>query len=289
MRATIKLKLGAAFAGVILLSGAAGWIGVSKLASLNDGMQGMLAGPVTRGKVAQDLELAFLDGMRKEKNIVMLQDAAAIKQLEDGIQQNRKDVFNALEKLNKDADAETRTRLLAIRDTLTKFFAAQDKIVSLGRHDTNQEAWHLSETEAQAVFEEMTGAMRQLRDRLTAQQRTPAVISATAAVNELLFNLQQIKIEERNSFMELTDEGTAAILQRAQKAVDAVNAQGEALRKLTEGQERALVDQFFQSLEKWRGIYKRVADLSSQNSKPAAAALSSGEGRKLADELKKAR
>ncbi|MGO9486077.1 MAG: MCP four helix bundle domain-containing protein, partial [Rhodomicrobium sp.] len=285
MRVSIKLKLGAAFAAVIVLAGASGWIGVSKLASINDGMKGMLNGPVARGKIAQDLELAFINGQRKEKNIVLLQDAAQIKQLEDGLQQDRKDVLNHLEKLNKDADAETRARLLTIRDTVSKFFAVQDKVVALGRHDTNQEAWRLSETEEQAVLDEMAATMRQIRDHLTVQPRSPAIISATADVNDVLFNLQQIKMEERNSFMELTDAGTAAILQRANKALETVTAQGEALRKLTDGQDRALVDQFFQSLEKWRPIYKRVGDLSSENSKPAASQLSSGDGKKLADEL----
>ena len=45
------------------------------------------------------------------------------------------------------------------------------------------------------------------------------------------------------------------------------------------------MDQFFQSLEKWRPIYKKVADLSSENSKSNAAQLSSVDNKKLADEL----
>ncbi len=46
-----------------------------------------------------------------------------------------------------------------------------------------------------------------------------------------------------------------------------------------------MVDLFFQSLEKWRPIYKKVADLSSENSKSNAAQLSSVDNKKLADEL----
>ena len=285
MRATIKLKLGTAFGAVILLAGAAGWIGISKLSTINDGMKSMLSGPVARGNAEQELELAFLNSARKEKNIVMLQDAPQIKQIEDTIQQDRKDAFNSLEKLNNNTDAENRARLFSIRDTISKYFATQDKIIAFGRHDTNQEAWHLSETEERALLEEMFGAMHQLRDRLNEQPRTPAILTASTAVNELLSNLAQLKIEERNSFIELTDAGTAAILQRVNKALENAIAQGETLRKLTDDQDRALVDQFFQSLEKWRPIYKKVADLSSENSKSNAAQLSSVDNKKLADEL----
>ena len=285
MRATIKLKLGTAFGAVILLAGAAGWIGISKLSTINDGMKSMLSGPVARGNAEQELELAFLNSARKEKNIVMLQDAPQIKQIEDAIQQDRKDAFNSLEKLNNNTDAENRARLFSIRDLISKYFATQDKIIAFGLHDTNQEAWHLSETEERALLEDMFGAMHQLRDHLNEQPRTPAILTASTAVNELLSNLAELRIEERNSFIELTDAGTAAILQRVNKALENAIAQGETLRKVTDGQDRALVDQFFQSLEKWRPIYKKVADLSSENSKSNAAQLSSVDNKKLADEL----
>ena len=155
-----------------------------------------------------------------------------------------------------------------------------------GWHDTNQEAWHLAETAEATVLNEIMAAMRQLRDRLREQPRTPAVISAGAAVDAVIENLLQMKIEERNSLIDVTEEGSAAIGQKIAKAFEAATAQAEELRKLTSGQDRDLVESFFQGMEKRRPIHKKIEELDAENSRLAAAQLSTGEGQRVADVLK---
>src|SRR6185295_4769812 len=71
MRCTVKLKLGLTFGTVIVLSAITAWLGISNLASLDATMEGVLAGPVERIQLAQDLNNILLSAIRAEKNLIL--------------------------------------------------------------------------------------------------------------------------------------------------------------------------------------------------------------------------
>ncbi len=60
MRATTQLKLSFAFGAILLLSGAAGWAAIGKLAAIDEGMGDLLSGPVTA--VAKPARQVALNG-----------------------------------------------------------------------------------------------------------------------------------------------------------------------------------------------------------------------------------
>ena len=70
MKFTIKLKLAIAFALLlILLLGTAGF-GIRSLSSINDTMGATLDGPVTRLELAMKINIAQLEGIRQQKNVI---------------------------------------------------------------------------------------------------------------------------------------------------------------------------------------------------------------------------
>src|ERR1700761_229123 len=71
MRSTIKTKLGVAFGTVILLATITAWLGVSNLSSLDTRMEEVLAGPIARVDLAQDMERGLLSAIRAEKNLLL--------------------------------------------------------------------------------------------------------------------------------------------------------------------------------------------------------------------------
>ena len=71
MRMTIKLKLAATFAAIILLAGSMAGLGISSLASLNSGMRDMLDGPVQRALIEYQLQTEALQVLRAEKNMML--------------------------------------------------------------------------------------------------------------------------------------------------------------------------------------------------------------------------
>ena len=72
MRFTIKMKLASAFAAIILLSGVAAWVGTNSLATIDESLKSLLAGPVTRLNKISDINTTFLnyDQARQERRHV---------------------------------------------------------------------------------------------------------------------------------------------------------------------------------------------------------------------------
>ena len=78
MRLTIKAKLIAAFAAVIILSAVSMGIALMNLGALNASFSAAMEGNVKRIQLASDLEVSTLKVARDEKNLILTQDPAAI-------------------------------------------------------------------------------------------------------------------------------------------------------------------------------------------------------------------
>jgi methyl-accepting chemotaxis protein len=83
MRLTIKVKLAATFAAVILLSGASMFIALQNLGALNDSFSAAMEGNVQRIQLASGLEVATLTVARDEKNLILTQDLPGMEKLVD--------------------------------------------------------------------------------------------------------------------------------------------------------------------------------------------------------------
>ncbi len=145
MRITIKMKLAATFAVIIILSGITAWLGISNLTSLNVTMENVLSGPVERTQVAQDLYANLLLTIRAEKNLLLAGtdvDAKARYDAEDLRQ--RETLGTQLDKLEGMATAEGKKRLAALRLTRQQWIEVNDKVRGLARDNQNAEAIALS-------------------------------------------------------------------------------------------------------------------------------------------------
>ncbi|MVA24268.1 methyl-accepting chemotaxis protein [Agrobacterium vitis] len=79
MRFTIKMKLGLAFGVVVALLIASSVLGIQSLGSMNDATGNMLAGPVERLRLAQQLQMEQLQQLRQQKNVQLAQSEDEIK------------------------------------------------------------------------------------------------------------------------------------------------------------------------------------------------------------------
>ena len=115
MRLTIKLKLGLAFAAVIVMSAGMSVLAISSLSSLNATMEDVLHGPVQRAQWEEQLHWMLLAIVRAEKNLVLAESPQQVEAYSQELQQQR-DAFNALaDKLNAIASIEGRKRLDVLR------------------------------------------------------------------------------------------------------------------------------------------------------------------------------
>ena len=131
MRFTIKLKLAIAFAFLlVLLLGTASY-GILSLSGLNDTMDATINGPVTRLELAQNINVAQLQSIRQQKNMLGAADAAEIESARKKGDVARAHLKEALDKALTIATEQGRPRWLKIQELAAKADAVDDKIRSL--------------------------------------------------------------------------------------------------------------------------------------------------------------
>jgi methyl-accepting chemotaxis protein len=136
MRFTIKLKLGLAFAAVILISGLMTAFSISNLGSLNDAITRLIDGPAANLKESNDLANAVLIATRAEKNLIMNGNASEIQGYVDTVMTNRADIEPLLANLEQDTDPTIREKAAAFRELFPRWVSLQDQILALGKQNT---------------------------------------------------------------------------------------------------------------------------------------------------------
>ncbi len=82
MRATIKFKLGAIFAVLLLIVAALGGVAISKMGGLNANMSELVAGPVARLTRVRGIALEANRLVRREKNAALARDVEQVKKFD---------------------------------------------------------------------------------------------------------------------------------------------------------------------------------------------------------------
>ena len=128
MRLTIKTKLVTAFTFIIfMLIGTAAY-GIFSLGSLNDTIGNLLAGPAARLDLAQQINIAQLEAIRQQKNLLTARNADdASGAIEKGAKA-RKDFADAFAAVTKLATEEGKTRWERVAQLSATFNQADDQI-----------------------------------------------------------------------------------------------------------------------------------------------------------------
>jgi methyl-accepting chemotaxis protein len=138
MRLTIKTKLVTAFTLIILmLVGTAGY-GTFSLSTINDTLGSLLEGPVRRLELTQAINIAELEVIRQQKNLVAATNAQEIKSATDNGDIARNDLTSGLTAIIAIADPENLARWNEIEAMSKKFVAADEQIrqfLQAGNHE----------------------------------------------------------------------------------------------------------------------------------------------------------
>ncbi|KKB77787.1 chemotaxis protein [Devosia soli] len=170
MRFTIKLKLGLAFAAVILISGLMTAFSISNLGSLNDAITRLVDGPAANIKDSNDLANAVLLAIRAEKNVILNTDASEIQNYIEDVQTNRGQVEPLLDKLEADPDPVVADKAKQFRALLPKWIGLQDQIIALGKQnstESNARAATISMGESASINNEMISLLDDLNAQIT--------------------------------------------------------------------------------------------------------------------------
>ncbi len=168
MRFTIKAKLGVAFAVIIALMLGASFVGITSLSRLNQQTHALVAGPVTRLELSQNLEIHLLNVVRFEKNLLLTKDPAEIQKLEAKIDQEAQAFGEDLTRATSLATAQGKPKWEALAKTWERFMAIDLQIRTLRNQGKLQEAVALSMGESR----ELVGQTSDMADALVELSKT---------------------------------------------------------------------------------------------------------------------
>jgi methyl-accepting chemotaxis protein len=162
MRFTIKLKLAIAFAMLIVLLLCSSAYSVMSLGTLNQAMADMTNGPVVRQELAQAINIALLEKIRQQKNMLGAKTPADMQAAQDKGNIARTELKQALDQALSIATEQGKPRWLKISELSDKSDAADDRIRALVLAGNLDEANRISVTDARAVANEMDAAITEL-------------------------------------------------------------------------------------------------------------------------------
>jgi methyl-accepting chemotaxis protein len=162
MRLTIKTKLVTAFTFIILmLVGTAGY-GIMSLGGLNDMLGELLAGPAARLDLAQQINIAQLEAIRQQKNLLTSRSADEIAGATAKGDQARKDFSDAFTAVTKIATEEGKARWARVSDLSNAFNTADDQIREFLKAGNQDAANNISVTTARAAANNIDSTLEEI-------------------------------------------------------------------------------------------------------------------------------
>ncbi|MFK3890298.1 methyl-accepting chemotaxis protein [Sphingomonas sp. NPDC079357] len=144
MRATIKMKLGATFAVLVLLLAVVIGVGVSKMSTLNDAISDVIAGPARRLSIAQSIDTVQSQALADQQSLALNTDAATMKIYYDKVVTGEADMDRLIDQGVGLASKDGRPLWEGLRRDWTELKPVFDRVRDLGYANRNDEAAKLS-------------------------------------------------------------------------------------------------------------------------------------------------
>jgi len=162
MRLTIKTKLVTTFTFIILMLIGTAAYGIFSLGSLNDTISNLLAGPAARLDLAQQINIAQLEAIRQQKNLLTARNADdASGAIEKG-NQARKDFADAFAAVTKLATEEGKARWERVAELSKTFNQADDQIRDFIKGGNTDGANNVSVTTARQAANDIDSTLDEI-------------------------------------------------------------------------------------------------------------------------------
>ncbi|KQN20114.1 chemotaxis protein [Sphingomonas sp. Leaf32] len=196
MRATIRMKLGATFAVVLLLLAGVVGFGINRLSMLNEAMSDLVDDPATSLDRIQQFNMASTLTIIAEKNLALSNDPQVVEKQLSNFRQQRARADELIAQAPPMADDIDRAQYASIRTQWNEYKVVADRIIPLALADKNLEAGALSLGDARPIAEKMRAQVLDVVQRqreemkkadaagdvLYAESRTMLLATALAAL-----------------------------------------------------------------------------------------------------------
>ncbi|WP_255266851.1 MCP four helix bundle domain-containing protein, partial [Sphingomonas adhaesiva] len=164
MRATIKMKLGATFAVLVILLSVVIGVGVIKMGVLNSAISDVIAGPARRLSIAQAIDTTQSQMLADQQSLALNTDQATMKLYYDQVVAGESDMTRKVNEGLSVATGEDKPLWEAVRNDWTELKPTFDRVRDLGYANRNEEAAKLSNETQAPVMKRLAADIAKLSD-----------------------------------------------------------------------------------------------------------------------------
>ncbi len=162
MRPTIKLKLAATFAVLIVVMAGVIGLSISRLSTLNSAISDVIAGPVVRLNTAQELVIEVNRLLRREKNMALTSDLDLTAKFNTESDANVTKIEDILVRGSQQASEEGKPYWAKLTQQWQVLKEANRRMRAAAMENRNEEAGRISITDSRSAATTMEGTLEQL-------------------------------------------------------------------------------------------------------------------------------
>ncbi len=171
MRITIKMKLGATFAALILMMLAVVFVGISRMGALDTALSDVIKGPAKRLSLAQSIDAEMGRNLRWEKNMALSNDQAMTKKFDADAAASRAKIEQMIDEGNLKASEQGKPVWAQVRRQWEAYKPISDEMRQLALAGRKAEAGEISLGRARIAANAMTVSINQLVEVQNAQMK----------------------------------------------------------------------------------------------------------------------
>ncbi|MDR3437178.1 methyl-accepting chemotaxis protein [Telmatospirillum sp.] len=285
MRISVKLKLGLAFAIVIVLSSIGAIVGANGLSSVNDRLDNIVDVLDRRIQIAAGMKIALLQMIRSEKNMILENTDSGMDRFEGEIIKYRDETRQKRDLILVGASEEGKVKIASFNVALDHYVSLQDKVRQLTRLNSTVKSRDMSRDQSLPAFRAASDALQEILGRL---DKAPAGVDRTKVAlltNGILLKLTEAYKDEKTLILQDTVKDMERSETQATDEISEARRQADLLRPLLSDEDKRSLNQFGDRLDKWTKVHDGVIAIAKENGNNLAAEISNGTERQARQDM----
>jgi methyl-accepting chemotaxis protein len=283
MRLTIKAKLAATFAVVVLLSAGAMFAAIQALGSLDTSFNEALGTNVKRIALAEDADSRSLKVAQDEKAIILASRAEEIDRYSSEIASEASAIDTGISELRAlSTTDDDKARIDTYEQQWKSYLSLDVEVQKYARLNSLVRARTMEQNEGATAFVSLLEPLDQLNQSLSAiSMPTASDLAALSELGKLRDQLQSLRILGLGVMAASDDPADQLKIDNTiDPALAALKDQRSVAARVLAGQDHALVDAIDGRITAWLEIFATYRQIAMENGEDHAIQLVSGDGEK---------
>jgi len=295
MKMTFTQKLSMIITILVVVSSAIAWFGISGAGKINDSLNSLIDNDAKKVSLSAKIEQNIIEMQRAEKNIILATTQEDMDQFEKEFDTARTDLDEKRAALRDMLTTEKNKAFLDDFKTKYELYVQTYRnVATLTRENSNVKAKILLNGEAREkilIVDKLTDDLRssiqtELNKKLDVKSRSR--LRALALISAAESNTLKSVRDAGRAIIETKEAEMALLVDRSNKFLKEAHKNIADLKKLTQGEEVAIVNQTITALAEYETIQSSILALTLKNSNQRAMDLSQTKAREYVAEARDA-